>query len=153
MDVDNLKRLEKRARAEARLIKIKESKEKKLLKDLLKKWVIVNPSCLIIEQDEVADNYQELIAGKQNISYDKKGNAIKIEMPDFVRKHEQTAIGTGIILKKESSGNPDSDYRLKCVEVGDRIKFSAGSQIPAEFKGFQRVQILHIANVLMASKD
>ena len=131
----------------------KAAKERKILDKLLSNWTIVNPDCVIIEQDEAPDNYQELVGGKENISYDKKGKPIKFVMTTALQKEEQIAIGTGVVIKKsDDCDNPDRDFRLKYIEVGDKIRFSAGTQINAEFKHFQRIQILHVANILMVQK-
>lgn len=118
----------------------------------LDEWDIIKEECILFEQDEVGDTFQSLSGGRTATVKGPDGKPVKVYIPEIARKKEQTAVGVGTVVKVCSEVQ-DPHPRLASVQVGDKIKFPAGTQINAEFRSRERIQIIHLDNVLMVKKN
>jgi hypothetical protein len=113
----------------------------KELQEQLTTWEAFSPDALIVIQEEASEFYE--------------GRSLLIKKADKTVQKQQVRIGIGYVIAK-CRDDDHVNERLRAINVGDRIKFASGTQISAEFPDTvpekQRVQILHLQNIIMIDR-
>lgn len=119
---------------------------------------IINKNCILILVDKVGDTYTQIYKGPDKaIVADAQGNKVQIAVPDSYKQRHQTGIGSATILKLyEADDDVDVesvDDRMLLLKVGDRVAFNPGTPIGQAIFHNNRIQILHVNNVLWLSGE
>ena len=100
-------------------------------KKIIDRYELINPNVFILLVDKTSDKFSDHIV-----------------VPDNQKRKNQTAVATGIILKKNESIQSENECYNFC-KVGDRVAFPPGTTISSYIKDEPLIQIIHINNIIM----
>lgn len=108
------------------------------LKDQLSIWEPFSPDALLVLQDTAEDTTET-----------------GLELSQKYKNRLQISIGTGWVISK-CRDTAHIDERLNDINIGDRVKFPAGTAISAELPNSvpecDLVKILHTQNLIMITR-